>query len=180
MKRLLVIAVLVLVGCTPAAPALPSLAVAATSTPTPMPTPTPTATPTATPIPPPTKEELAAAYLKAATTYNTAADKAWKTFRKSPRTLTYVKRLDAAYAKAELAFIRAVQAIPWTADFKPIAGRLITCSNQEYVYDKSASKATTTSDVIRYENKATAQSEKCAGIANELRLALGLPPVPIT
>jgi len=48
------------------------------------------------------------------------------------------------------------------------------------LYDRSASKATTTSAVMIYENKATAQADECSAISKELRLSLGLPPVPIT
>ena len=171
-------------GSTKASPtsmASPSAAMTSSALPSPSlgPTATPSAEPSPTPVPTPTTKELASEYLRAATTANNASDAAAAIYTKSSQTFTDVKRYDLAWAKVELAFIRAVQAIRWTPPFKPIAQRLISCDNQSYVYSLIASKAKDSLTEVANYNKADAQSAKCSAIANELRLSLGLPPVPI-
>lgn len=157
-----------------------ALTPAPTATPTP-PTPLAAATPTpsATPAPTPTVKQLAAAYLKAATAMNTARDKAWATWHKSAQTLTHAKRLARADAAAELAFIRAVQTIPWYGDYKTLARRVLTPHNQAYVYYRSAMTSKTRLEWNDNMAEADNASVKASAAANELRIALGLPPVPM-
>jgi hypothetical protein len=138
-----------------------------------------TPTLTATPAPPPTVKQLAAGYLKVATAYNKANDKAWATWKKSAQTLTYAKRLARAYAGADLAFIRAVQKIPWYGDYKTLARRVLTYANQEYVSARLATISKTWADWNDNLDAADKASLKASAAANELRIALGLPPVPI-
>jgi hypothetical protein len=183
-KRLLAIALLVSACGSTVQPATPATVVApsaaaAVNPATPTPTAAPNPSPTVTPAPTPTTKDLAAAYLKAATIANKADDNALAAYTKSPKTLTYAKRYDAAVAKSSLVFIRTIQAIPWTPEFMPIARRLISCDNQTYVYAVIASKDKDSLSESTDWNKANAQSAKCSAIANELRLGLGLPPVPI-
>jgi len=139
----------------------------------------PVASPVLTPVPTPTVKELAAAYLKAATAANKARDKAWATYEKSPQTLTHAKRLARAYAAAELKFIRAMQKIAWYGDYKALARRVMTPENQMYVACRSATIATTWSEWNDYMTDRDTAGTKMTGAANELRIALGLPPVPI-
>lgn len=137
--------------------------------------------PSPSPSPAPlTKAELAAAYLKVASTYNAAVDKAWAAYKKTSGAFTYAKRYDAAEAKAELAFIKTLPTIAWPPEYQPTVQRLLTCCNQTYVYDMAASKAKTSADEIRIANQAEDNGLKCSAISNKLRLSLGLPPVPIT
>ena len=137
------------------------------------------ATPTPTPEATPTVTELATAYLKAASAANKATDAASATWEKSKQTLTDAKRLAKAWSKAQLTFIRAVQKIPWYGDFKPIARRLLTYANQEYVLLRDAMYATAWLDFYGTMADLEKVSDKRAGASNELRIALGLPPAPI-
>jgi hypothetical protein len=157
-----------------------ALTPAPTATPTP-PTPLAAATPTPSvaPAPTPTVEQLATAYLEAATAMHKARDTAGATWDKSVQTLTHAKRLARAYAAAELAFIRAVQAIPWFGDYKTLARRVLTPHNQAYVYYRSAMTSKTWLEWNNHVAEADKASVKAAAAANELRIALGLPPVPI-
>jgi hypothetical protein len=135
--------------------------------------------PSANPAPTPTVKQLAAAYLKAVTAYNKATAKAWAAREKLPQTLTYSKRLAKALATAHLVFIRAVEKIPWYGDYKALARRVLTCHNQEYVADRSAMTAKTWADLNYDGERADKAAEKGQAASNELRIALGLPPVPI-
>jgi len=132
-----------------------------------------------TTAPTPTVKQLAAAYLKAATASNKALDKAWATFEKSKQTLTDAKRLVKAYAAADLAFIRAVQKINFYGDLKPIARRLLTYTNQAWVAARSGMYAKSWAEWNSYWDDRGAVALKVSAAANELRVALGLPPVPI-
>ena len=155
---------------------------AATSTPaaaTPTPTASPTPVPSPTPAPTPTVKELAAAYLKAATTVNAATDKAWATYQKSGQTLADAKLLERTYAAADLVFIRAVQKIPWYGDTKALSRKVLTYDNLAYVSERAAAISNTVADLNANWAAADAASVKASGAANELRIALGLAPVPI-
>jgi hypothetical protein len=138
------------------------------------------ATPTssATPAPTPTVEQLAAAYLEAATAVDKANDAAFATWDKSAQTLTDAKRLAKACAAAELAFIRAVQKIPWYGDYKTLARRVLTLDNQRYVSYRSAMMSKTWVNYNVNWNEAHKANTQGSAASNELRIALGLPPVP--
>lgn len=163
----------------PATAASTASAAPSAATPAPAVSSAPTAVPSPTPAPTPTVKQLAAAFLKAATAVNKANDKAWAAYTKSQQTLAYAKRLASAYSKAQLTFIRAVNAIPWYGDYKAIARRLVTYSNEEYVYMRDAATATSWLEWNGAMADLDRVSGKRAGVSNELRLALGLPPVPI-
>jgi hypothetical protein len=132
----------------------------------------------ATPTPTPTVPQLAAAYLRATTAVNNANAAASTRWATSARTLSDAKRLAKACAAAELAFIRAVQAIPWSGDYKSLARRVLTPDNQRYVSCRSAMVSGTWVDFnVDWSQADTANTEASAA-SNELRIALGLPPVP--
>jgi hypothetical protein len=157
----------------------------AASTSAPAATPTPSAplaaatpTPPATPAPTPTVTQLAAAYLKAATAVNNANDAAFATWDTSAQALTDAKRLAKACAAAELAFIRAVQKVPWYGDYKTLARRVLTPDNQRYVTYRSAMMSKTWVDYNVNWNEADKANTQGSAASNELRIALGLPPVP--
>jgi len=171
---------------------------ASTATPTPSPTPLATATPgspaqlaaptstpsaaptpSATPAPTPTVAQLAAAYLRAATVVNKANGAAFATWDRSTKTLTDAKGLAKAYAAADLGFIRAVQAIPWYGDYKALARRVLTLDNQRYVSVGSAMETTTWDAYSVSWNEADTTNLQASAASNELRLALGLPPVSL-
>jgi hypothetical protein len=116
---------------------------ASTSSPTATPTPAPTTltvsppatcapvalstpTPSPTPAPTPTISQLAAAYVDAATTFDKANRGALAAWASSARTLMDAKRRAKACAAAELAFVRAVQRIPWYGDYKTLTRRVLT------------------------------------------------------
>lgn len=151
----------------------PSPPAAATPIPSAAPTPSATSTPT------PTVAQLAAAYLKAATVINKANGASLATWDRSARTLTEAKRLAKAYAAAELPFIRAVQRIPWYGDYKALARRVLTPDNQRYVSCGLAMASTTWAAYNVSWNEADAANRQAAAASNELRIALGLPPVPL-
>ena len=163
---------------------------APTATPTPS-TPLAAATPTPsaplaaaptqapTPAPTPTVSQLAAAYLKAATAVNKANAAASSTWDTSARTLTDATRLAKACAAAELVFIRAVQTIPWYGDYKSLARRVLTPDNQRYISYRSAMVSKTWADYNLNWNEADLANTQGSAASNELRIALGLPPVPL-
>jgi hypothetical protein len=180
-------------GSSAVAPTSPRAASTPAPTATPAPSPTPlapatpapsapvavaTPAPSATPAPTPTVAQLAAAYLKAATVVNKANGAASTTWDASGQTLTDAKRLATARAAAELAYIRAVQKIPWYGDSKTLARRVLTADNQQYVSYRSAmvSKTWVAFKVSRHE--ADTANRQASAASNELRIALGLPPVP--
>jgi hypothetical protein len=132
---------------------------------------------TSTPIP--SVAQLAAAYKQAATDVNEANSAARAAWDRSAQTLTDAKRLARAYAAADLAFIRAVQAIPWYGDYKGLARRVLTPDNQRYVACGSAAASTTWADHNVHANEAEAADTQASAASNELRIALGLPPVPL-
>ena len=99
--------------------------------------------PSATSAPIPSVAQLAAAYKQAATDVNEANGAARAAWDRSAQTLADAKRLARAYAAADLAFIRAVQAIPWYGDYKALARRVLTPDNQRYVACGSAAASTT-------------------------------------
>jgi hypothetical protein len=87
------------------------------------------------------------------------------------------KREAKACAAAELTFIRAVQEIPWSGDSRNLARRVLTRDNQRYVSCRSAMVSRTWADFnVNWGQADTANTEGSAA-ANELRIALGLPPV---
>ena len=132
----------------------------------------------ATPAPTPTVAQLAAAYLAAATSVNRANDAAIAAWQKSARTLMDARRLAKACGAAELTFIRAVQKIPWSGDSRNLARRVLTRDNQRYVSCRSAMVSRTWVDFnVDWSQADTANTEGSVA-ANELRIALGLPPVP--
>ena len=159
---------------TPAASSMPL--VAATPAP-PSALPAATPAPSATPAPTPSVAQLAAAYAEAATAVNEANGAASTTWQQSARTLMDAKRQAKACAAAELVFIRAVQEIPWSGDSRNLARRVLTRDNQRYVSCRSAMVSRTWVDFnVNWGQADTANTEGSAA-ANELRIALGLPPV---
>ena len=165
-----------------ATPAPPFATLAATPAPSATPAPPsalPAATPapSATPAPTPSVAQRAAAYLEAATAVNDANGAALATWQQSARTLMDAKRQAKACAAAELTFIRAVQEIPWSGDSRNLARRVLTRDNQRYVSCRSAMVSRTWVDFnVNWGQADTANTEGSAA-ANELRIALGLPPV---
>ncbi len=123
--------------------------------------------------------QLAAAYKRAASEVNAANNAARAAWDRSAQTLTDATRLARAYAAADLAFIRAVQAIPWYGDFKALARRVLTPDNQRYVACGSAAASTTWAEYNVHANEADAANMQASAASNELRIALGLPPVPL-
>ena len=103
---------------------------------------------------------------------------AFATWDKSAQTLTDAKRLAKACAAAELAFIRAVQKIPWYGDYKTLARRVLTLDNQRYVSYRSAMMSKTWVNYNVNWNEAHKANTQGSAASNELRIALGLPPVP--
>jgi hypothetical protein len=98
---------------------------------------------------------------------------------KSNQGLTAAKRELAALAKATLTFIRAMQQIPFTAEYRSIVNRLLRDHNQLYVRERNAATAQSWAEFTTWANRVVNQAATTTGDANELRLALGLPPVPI-
>ena len=107
---------------------------------------------------------------------NAAASSTWDT---SARTLTDATRLAKACAAAELVFIRAVQTIPWYGDYKSLARRVLTPDNQRYISYRSAMVSKTWADYNLNWNEADSANTQGSAASNELRIALGLPPVPL-
>jgi hypothetical protein len=135
--------------------------------------------PSVTSAPIPSVAQLAAAYTQAATSVNEANSAARATWDRSAQTLADAKRLARAYAAADLAFIRAVQAIPWSGDYKALARRVLTPDNQRYVSVGSAMEAKTRDAYDVSWNEADTANVEASAASNELRIALGLPPVPL-
>jgi hypothetical protein len=136
-----------------------------------------TPTPSPTPAPTPTISQLAAAYVDAATTFDKANRGALAAWASSARTFMDAKRRAKAYAAAELAFVRAVQRIPWYGDYKTLARRVLTIDNLRYVSLRSAMTSTSWTDYNMNWNKADAVTTSGSATSNELRIALDLPPV---
>ncbi len=169
-------------------PAASTLAPAPTSSRTPAPTPnitpaasTPTATlaPSATPAPTPTVTQLAAAYLEAATAVNKSNGAASATWDKSAQTLADAKHLAKERAAAGLEFMRNVQKIKWNGDFKALARKVLTPDNKQYVSYHSAMASKTWADFKAKRSDAETANMQASAASNELRIALGLPPVPL-
>ncbi|MDR3635906.1 MAG: hypothetical protein P4L84_19035 [Isosphaeraceae bacterium] len=123
--------------------------------------------------------QLAAAYRQAATEVNEANHAARASWDRSPQTLADAKRLARAYAAADLAFIRAVQAIPWYGDYKALARRVLSADNRRYVVYRLAMASTRRADCDVYQNEADTANMEASAASNELRIALDLPPVPL-
>ena len=98
---------------------------------------------------------------------------------RSRRTLTDAKRLATACAAAGLAFIRAVQKIPWHGDYKTLARKVLTPDNKRYVSYRSAMVSKTWIDFQANRNVADMANMEGSAASNELRVALGLPAVPV-
>ena len=162
---------------TPPTSATPEPSLASPATATPMPSAAPSASVTSAPIP--SVAQLAAAYKQAATSVNEANTAARAAWDRSAQTLTDAKRLARADAAADLAFIRAVQAIPWYGDYKALARRVLTLENERYVSVGSAMEATTWGAYNVSWNEADTTNLQASAASNELRLALGLPPVSL-
>jgi hypothetical protein len=88
------------------------------------------------------------------------------------------RRLAKACGAAELTFIRAVQKIPWSGDSRNLARRVLTHDNQRYVSCRSAMVSGTWDDFNIYWGQADTSNRQASAASNELRIALGLPPVP--
>jgi hypothetical protein len=161
---------------TPSAPA----AVVPTGTPaasTPTVTPTPSAP--AAVVPTPNITQLAAAYLEAATAVNRSNGAASATWDRSAQTLADAKSLARERAAAGLEFIRAVQKIPWNGDFKALARKVLTPDNKQYVSYHSAMASKTWVAFKVNRSEAETANMQASAASNELRIALGLPPVPL-
>jgi hypothetical protein len=136
-----------------------------------------TPTPSSTPAPTPTISQLAAAYANAATTFDEANRGALAAWASSARTLMDAKLRAKACVAAELAFVRAVQRIPWYGDYKTLARRVLTIDNLRYVSFRSAMTSMSWTDYSMNWNKADAVTTSGSATSNELRIALDLPPV---
>jgi hypothetical protein len=165
---------------TPTATPTPSAPAAAVLTGTPAAS-TPSATPTSSATPAPTLNttQLAAAYLAAATTVNKSNGAASATWDRSAQTLADAKRLARERAAAGLEFIRAVQKIPWNGDFKALARKVLTPDNKQYVSYHSAMASKTWVAFKVNRSEAETANMQASAASNELRIALGLPPVPL-
>jgi hypothetical protein len=159
---------------TSAPPGVPASIDGAASPPLGAATPTRSATPATTL----TVKQLAAAYLEAAATINRASHNAWATWDESPQTITHAKRLAKAYAAAELTFIRAVQKVPWYGVYNTLARIMLTYDNRRYVSHRSAMKSKTWVDWNECMAEAHEAGLEGLRASNELRVALGLRPVP--
>jgi hypothetical protein len=167
---------------TPTATPTPSAPAAVVPTGTPAAS-TPTATPTpsapAAVVPTPNITQLAAAYLEAATAVNKSNGAASATWDRSAQTLADAKSLARERAAAGLAFIRAVQKIPWNGDFKALARKVLTPDNKQYVSYHSAMASKTWVAFKVNRSEAETANMQASAASNELRIALGLPPVPL-
>lgn len=124
--------------------------------------------------------QLAGAYAQAAREINEATSAAHAAWDSSKQTLADAKRMAKAYATADLAFIRAVQAIPWYGDYKALARKVLTADNLQYVSHRAAMAATTWGALKAKRSEAESANAEASVAANELRIALGLPPVPLS
>ena len=127
----------------------------------------------------PSLAQLGAAYRQAATRVNEENSAARAVWDSSAHTLADARRLARAYAAADLAFVRAVQAIPWYGDDKTLARRVLTLDNQRYVAAGSAAASTTWAEYNVHANEAETADTRASAASNELRVALGLPPAPL-
>jgi len=71
-----------------------------------------------------------------------------------------------------------VQKIPWSGDSRNLARRVLTRDNQRYVSCRSAMVSRTWADFNVNWGQAETASAEASAASNELRIALGLPPVP--
>jgi hypothetical protein len=72
-----------------------------------------------------------------------------------------------------------VQAIPWYGDFKTLARRVLTPDNRRYVAYGLAMASTRRTECDVYQHEADTANTDASAASNELRIALGLPPVPL-
>ena len=72
-----------------------------------------------------------------------------------------------------------MQAIPWYGDYKTLARRVLTPDNRRYVAYGLAMASTTWADYDVYQHEADSANMDASAASNELRIALGLPPVPL-
>jgi len=132
-----------------------------------------------------TKEQQGDAYLGAAGKVNAAWDSAWAE-RQLAVENSYTESTDleaitnyySAGSVADLAFIKDLQAIEWSDSYSNTASRLISCMNELYVIERDVILRTNMQAAIDQANKADEKNQNCRGIANELRISLGLDPVP--
>ena len=127
----------------------------------------------------PAAADLAAAYLAADRELNLANTRAIAAFNETSRNLTAGKKLHGALAKNEQAFIDEFMAKSWLGDSAPVASRLFRCHSALSELEKSAGRATSVREYDKYKTKAEDRSAACSGIANELRITLGLPEVSV-
>lgn len=71
-----------------------------------------------------------------------------------------------------------MQKIPWYGDYKTLARRVLTLDNQRYVSYRSAMMSKTWVNYNVNWNEAHKANTQGSAASNELRIALGLPPVP--
>jgi hypothetical protein len=126
----------------------------------------------------PTEADLAAAYLAADGELDQANKRAIEAFNETSRNLTAEKKLHSAFATNEQAFIDEFMAKTWLGDSAPVASRLFRCHSALSELEKSAGSATSAREYDKYKAEAEVRGAACSGIANELRITLGLPEVP--
>lgn len=132
-----------------------------------------------------TKEQQGDAYLGAAGRVNAAWDNAEVEYRSAIEN-SYTESTDleaitnfySAGSAADLDFIKDLQAIKWSDVYSDTASRLISCINELYIIERDVMILTDLQAAINQANKADEKNQNCRGIANELRISLGLDPVP--
>ena len=127
----------------------------------------------------PTTPDLAAAYLAAGGELDQANKRAIEVFNETSRNLTAEKELHRALARNEQAFIDAFVAKTWLGGSAAVASRLFRCHSALAELEKSAGRAKSVAEYDKYRAKAEDKSKACSGIANELRITLGLPEDPV-
>ena len=132
-----------------------------------------------------TKEQQGDAYLGAAGRVNAAWDNAEVEYRSAiensyteSTVLEAMTNFYSTVSAADLDFIKDLQAVKWSDVYSDTAGRLISCMNELYVIERNVTSVTDLQAAINQANKADEKNQNCRGIANELRISLGLDPVP--
>ena len=133
----------------------------------------------------PTKEQQASAYLAAAEKYNPAADEFYADYEAAfdsaatdDDRLFAVTELYSNYAGIDRIFADDLAEIQWSSDYAGTAEQLMDCVNEVYLLEIEVLMATDLQAAYDLAEVADQKDESCDVIANELRAALGLDPVP--
>ncbi len=120
----------------------------------------------------------AAVYLAADSEFKQANERAFAAYNETSRNLKAGKELHRALAKNVVAFDGQLQIrMPYGSG--PVARRLFECHTMLYHRAQGAQFAKTVSVYNKYRAQTEDKGAECAGIGNELRVALGLPEVPL-